>query len=304
MRVIVTGATGFIGKALCKVLIKKKYDVIALSRNTAKGCKILENCCTLVDWDGKTASGWTNYADGAYAIINLAGENIGSGIWTQSKKQQILESRLNSAKAIVEAVEQAQTKPKVIIQASAIGYYGARLDEILDESSSHGKGFLSDTVKQWELSAEKLKSLNIRHIVIRTGIVLGRGGGALSRLLIPFRLFAGGPLGNGQQWFSWIHIDDEINAICFLMETENLDGIFNLTSPNPIRMKYFCKSLGKVIKRPSWLPAPDFILKLALGEMAEEMLLSGQRVIPKRLLEAGYKFLYPDAESALLEILT
>jgi uncharacterized protein (TIGR01777 family) len=302
-RVIITGATGFIGKALCKQLVEEGYDVVALSRDPKKGSESLPNQVKAIEWDSKTSEGWADHADGSYAIINLAGENIGAGRWTQRKKHKILESRLNAGKAVVQAVEQISNKPRVVIQASGIGYYGDRGDEILEESSSSGTGFLTEVAKPWEESTKKVASFGVRHVIIRTGVVLGSNGGFLSRVLLPFRLFIGGHLGSGRQWISWIHIDDEVRAIRFLMEKEDSQGVFNLTAPNSLTSKDFFSLLGRVMRRPSWLPIPGFVLRPALGEMAKELILSGQRAMPKRLLESGYEFLYPDAESALREIL-
>lgn len=302
-RIIITGASGFIGKMLCRELIEENYNVVGLSRNPDEGGKLLPNEVNVVKWDAKTAVGWVNYTSGAYAIINLAGENIATGRWTHRRKKRILESRLNAGKAVVQAVEQAETKPKVVIQASGIGYCGDRGDELLDESSSPGSGFLVEVAKQWEEITEKVKSFGVRHVIIRTGVVLGPIGGFLSRVTLPFRLFVGGRLGSGKQWISWIHIYDEVNAIRFLMEREDLQGVFNLTAPSPVTSKDFFNVLGKVMRRPSWLPVPGFVLRLFMGQMADELILSGQRAIPKRLLEAGYEFMYPEAELALRGIL-
>ena len=214
-RVIVTGATGFIGKALCFRLAGEGYEVIALTRSLEKGKKLFANQATAARWDGKSAENWLDFADGALAIVNLAGENIGSGRWTPRKKQSILQSRLDAGRAVVEVVKSVEKKPKVVIQASAIGCYGSRADELIDEDSSHGEGFLADVVKEWEFSTQEVESLNVRRTIIRSGVVLGREGGAFLRLLKPFRFFAGGPLGSGRQWFSWIHLEDELSAILF-----------------------------------------------------------------------------------------
>jgi uncharacterized protein (TIGR01777 family) len=302
-RIIITGATGFIGRALCKQLVEGGYEVVALSRSSKGGSESLPNQVKIVNWDAGTAEGWADYTDGAYAIINLAGENIGSGRWTERKKRRILESRLKAGRAVVEAVEKAGVKPKVVIQASGIGYYGDRGDELLEESSLAGSGFLVEVAKRWEESTKKVESVGVRQVIIRTGVVLGADGGFLSRVLLPFRLFVGGHLGSGHQWIPWIHLDDEVGAIMFLMEKENLQGVFNLTAPNPLTSKDFFRLLGRVMRRPSWLPVPGFALRLLLGEMAKELILSGQRAVPKRLLDSGYEFKYADAESALREIL-
>lgn len=303
VRIIVAGAYGFIGKALCFRLLKENYEVIALSRNLEKAKKIFGTQVKVVEWDAKSSEGWQDYANGAYAVVNLAGENIGSGRWTPKKKQAILQSRLDVGRAVVEAAKSVEKKPGVIIQASAIGYYGSRGDEIIDESSSPGEGFLAEVVKKWELSTQEVESQNIRHVIIRSGVVLGGVGGAFLRLVKPFRLFVGGHLGSGKQWFSWIHLEDEVNAILFLMQKENLQGVFNLTAPYQMRQKDFARIMGKIMKRSSWLPVPGLVLRLFFGEMAKEMLLSGQKVYPRRLLEAGYRFLYPEAEFAIKEIL-
>ena len=302
-RVIITGATGFIGKALCFGLLKEGYEVIALSRSKEKGEKIFGSDVTVVEWDGKSSDVWQDYANGAYAIVNLAGENIGSGRWTPKRKQSILQSRLDAGRAIVKAVKSVEERPRVIIQASAIGYYGSRGDEIIDESSSPGESFLVEVVKKWEQSTQGVESLKIRRVIIRSSIVLGKEGGVFLRLVKPFRLFVGGHLGSGKQWFSWIHLEDEVKAILFLIEREDLRGVFNLTAPHPLTQKDFARIMGKVMKRPSWFPVPGFILRLIFGEMAKDTLLSGQRVKPRRLFEAGYRFLYPETEITLKEIL-
>jgi len=301
MRVVITGATGFIGRALCKEL-HKDYEVIALSRDSNRAAKSVGDWAKVVEWDGRTTGSWIQHADGAFAIINLAGENIASGRWNKSKKAGILHSRLDSARAVLAAIKQVNEKPGVIIHASAIGYYGSRRNERLDETSPVGKGFLADVCRKSEIIASQIEAEGVRCVVIRTGVVLGNDGGALPGIMRPFRFFLGGHPGNGRQWFSWISLDDEVAAIKFLMENENPKGVFNLTSPLPVTMKKFCRKLGWVLRRPSWLFFPGFIMRLALGEMADEMLLSGQRVLPKRLLEASFEFKYADVKKALKAI--
>jgi uncharacterized protein (TIGR01777 family) len=303
-RVIITGATGFIGRALSERLVETGYDVVGLSRDPERGRQLLGDRITILGWDGRSAKGWGGHADGAYAVINLAGESIASGRWTKQKKRSILESRLDAGKAVSDAVAESKNKPRVFIQSSGSGYYGSRGDEIVDESCSSGEGFLPDVAEQWEQSTKGVESLAVRHVIIRTGIVLGSDGGALPRLLTPFRFFVGGPLGSGQQYFPWIHIADEVDAIRFLMEGENLQGAFNLSAPDQLTQKNFCRILGTVMKRPSWLPVPAVSLRAIFGEMARDVLLSGQRALPKRLLEAGYSFQYPTAKLALQHILS
>jgi len=302
-RIIVTGATGFIGKALCFRLLEEKYDVVALSRSKEKGEKILGTQVKVVEWDGRSYQGWLNYANGAHAVVNLVGENIGAGRWTAKRKKAILQSRLDAGRAVVEATNSVEKKPGVIIQASAIGYYGSRGDEIVDESSSPGEGFLTEVVKQWELSTKEVESQKIRRVIIRSSLVLGKEGGVFLRFIKPFHFFVGGHLGSGKQWFSWIHLEDEVNAILFLIQREDLKGVFNLAAPQQLIQKDFFHNLGKIMRRPSWFPVPGFVLRLFFGEMAKETLLSGQRVSPRRLLEGGYRFLYPETELALKEIL-
>ncbi|MHC4508081.1 MAG: TIGR01777 family oxidoreductase [Planctomycetota bacterium] len=301
MRVIITGATGFIGRALCREL-HKDYEVIALSRKAASAQKSLGNWAKVVQWDARTPAGWEREADGALAIINLAGENVASGRWTAARKSRILRSRLDTARAVVDAVKKVPNRPKVVIQGSAIGYYGARQDEPLDEASTPGEGFLANVCRQVEAFAGRIEALGVRCALIRTGIVLGCAGGALTRLMLPFRLYLGGHLGSGRQWFSWIALEDEVAAIRFLMENEPLRGVFNLTAPKPVTMKEFCQILGKVLNRPVWLNVPRFAARLAFGEMVDEMLLSGQRVLPTQLPAAGFTFAYPDVEKALVSL--
>ncbi|MHC4464420.1 MAG: TIGR01777 family oxidoreductase [Planctomycetota bacterium] len=302
MRVVITGATGFIGRALCKEL-HKDYQIIALSRDASRAVTSVGNWAEVIEWDGRTSRGWIRQADGAFAIINLAGENVAAGRWNKSKKADILHSRLDSSRAVLGAISQVNKKPAVVIQASAVGYYGSRPDEQFDETSMAGEGFLANVCQRIESFAEEIEHLGVRCVVIRTGVVLGRDGGALAKLMKPFRFYIGAWLGNGRQWFSWISLEDEVSAIKFLMENENLKGVFNLTSPQPVTMKEFCVILGKVLHRPAWLGVPGFVVRFALGEMAKEMLLSGQRVQPKRLLAAGFKFKYADVREALNTII-
>lgn len=304
-RVIVTGGTGFIGTHLSLRLAEKGYGVICLTRNVsrAKEESTGESRIEFVGWDGRSAVGWGGYAEGASAIVNLAGESLASGRWNKWRRQRILQSRLQAGKAVVEAVKHARKKPNVVIQASAIGFYGNRGDEALDEAFHAGNGFLSEVTQKWEGSTADVEALGVRRAVIRTGMVLGTKGGALPRLALPFRFFVGGPLGSGRQWISWIHIEDEVRAILYLMEHQELKGVFNLTSPHPLRNKDFCQKLGRALKRPYWMPVPGFLLRWFYGKMAEETILSGQKVMPARLTEAGYEFVFPEVKNALADIL-
>jgi uncharacterized protein (TIGR01777 family) len=300
-RIVITGGTGFIGRVLTGRLTAKGYEVVVLTRSPDRVAGSLGEGVIAARWDGKSAEGWAEHADGAYGIVNLAGANIASGKWTPGIKRRILESRLDAGKAVSDAVESAARKPRVVVQASAIGYYGDSGEDIVDESFSSGSGFLADVAGRWEETTSGVGAEVVRHIVIRTAVVLGRGG-FLSKVTPPFKMFVGGPLGGGRQWISWIHIADETGAICFLLEREDLSGAFNLAAPTPERNADFYRALGRVLGRPAWIRTPAFALRLALGEMADELILPSQRVLPRRLVEAGYRFEFPDLGSALSDV--
>ena len=296
MRIIITGATGLIGNALCQKL-DPDYEIIALSRHPEK-VQLGPNV-NVVRWDARSPEALVSYIEGALAVVNLAGESIGSGRWGRAKKQRILESRLNATNAIVEAISLAKNKPEVLIQASAVGYYGFDVREPVNENDVAGCGFLAEVCKKWEQSSKSTEQFGVRRIIIRTGLVLSKDGGALPRLAAPFKFFLGGYPGCGRQWVSWITIEDEVSAIKFLIENRQLSGVFNLTSPNPVTMKQFCETLGWVLKRPCWLPIPALVLRMAFGTMADETILANQKVMPNRLLKSGFKFDYPKTDDAL-----
>lgn len=306
MRILITGGTGLIGTPLSQQLAAGGHEVIVLSRNPGK--HTLPVGVTAVAWDGRTSSGWAHLADGAAAIINLAGESIGgSGFppprWTDARKQRILQSRLHAGQAVTAAVQAATNKPGVVVQMSGIDYYGnVPGDTAVTESSPKGSGFLSDVTEQWEASTAVVESLGVRRVVLRTGIVLSLEGGALPQTMLPYRFFAGGPLGNGRQWWPWVHLADVVRAIQFLVENESASGVFNVCAPNPLPEKEFGRVLGQVMARPSLIPAPAFALKLMLGEMAA-MVLDGRRALPTRLQELGFTFQYLEAREALLDLL-
>jgi uncharacterized protein (TIGR01777 family) len=302
-RVLITGASGFIGAALSAELLASGYEVVGLTRRRGEAAAGLPEGPDFVPWDGRTAEGWGRLVEGARAVVNLAGDSLAEGRWTQAKKDRILRSRTDAGRAVVEAVRAARSRPSVLVQASAVGFYGPSGDEALDESAPPGPGFLAGVAQEWEGSTREVESLGVRRAVVRTGLVLGKGGGVWPRLALPFRLFVGGPLGSGRQGFSWISLEDEARAIRFLIETEGLAGVFNLTAPGPLRQKDFCRVVARALGRPCWLPAPAPLLRLLFGEKARETLLSGSFVVPRRLEAAGFAFRHPDAGSAVTALL-
>jgi uncharacterized protein (TIGR01777 family) len=302
MRIVITGATGFIGRALCRDLCGD-YDLVALSRDARKASGIVGPYAKVVEWDGRTTGPWAGQVDGAEAVVNLAGGSIASGRWSQAKKADILQSRTHAARAILDAIELARDKPKTFIQASAVGFYGSRGDGTLDEDSPAGTGLLAEVCRRVEMIAERAERFGVRKVVLRSGVVLGTEGGALPKLMRPFRFHLGGHVGTGRQWFSWISLQDEVRAIRFLIEDSDARGVFNLTAPEPVTMKAFCGALGEALGRSAWTVVPGFIVHLALGQMADEVLLGGQRVVPKHLSEMGFEFRHRDAKSALTEII-
>ena len=306
MRILITGGTGLIGRALIDLLLPEGHDIIVLSRNPARAA--LPAGVQVAGWDARSAQGWAHLAEGADAIVNLAGESIaGAGAiparWTAARKRRILESRLHATQAVVEAIDQVRTKPRVLVQGSAVGYYGGRVDDVvLDEEAPPGDDFLAEVAVQWEAASAPVEAMGVRRAIARTGLVLSAVGGSLPPTLLPFKLFLGGPLGHGLQWWPWIHIRDEARALVFLITEPRAAGPFNLTAPNPVTNREFAHALGQVMGRPSLLPTPAFILRLALGEMAD-LLLKGQRAIPKRLLALGFEFEFPELDMALRDLL-
>lgn len=306
MRIIITGGTGLIGRALTDELVQHEHEVIILSRSPERAGGFPAGV-EVVGWDARTADGWGHLADGAGAIVNLAGASIaGQGFlpqrWTPERRRVIRDSRLNAGRAVVEAVEAAEDKPQVVIQSSAIGYYGPRGSEIVTEASEPGDDFLAQLCVDWEAATEAVEDVGVRRAIIRTGIVLSTEDGALPRMLLPYKIFVGGPFGDGRQYMSWIHLADEAAAIRFLIENQAASGPFNLTAPNPLTNAEFGQVLGRVLNRPSWLPVPGFAMRLLFGEVAT-VVLDGQRVLPERLKELGFSFQFPTAEEALKDTL-
>jgi hypothetical protein len=295
-KIIITGPTGLIGTHLANYLTGRGWDVIAFSRNIEHSKNILPLIFRHVDWNPQSDNNqWHSELIDATAIINLAGASIAGGPWTDEYKKVIISSRVNSTNSIVSAIK-TMSNPPMLVNASAIGYYGNRSNEVLDEDSDSGDGFLAEVTRQWEESAMNAEPYTTVAIA-RTGIVLSKNGGALGKLLTPFRLFIGGPLGSGKQYWSWIHIDDIVRMFEFVIENK-ISGPVNFVSPNPVTMSEFAATLGKVIHRPSVFKVPGFALKHLLGE-SSEMVLDSQCVIPRKAQSNNYKFQFPELKSAL-----
>jgi uncharacterized protein (TIGR01777 family) len=301
MKVIITGGTGLIGRALAEDLAKDGHDEVIILTRSASPVKGFQPGIRFAHWDGWSSAGWASFADGADAIVNLAGENLSAGRWTAARKGAILQSRVHAGSAVVDAVLQAAKKPRVVVQSSAVGYYGPTGDEVLGEDAASGTDFLAGVCRDWEASTFPVEALGVRRVIVRTGVVLSARSGALPRMLLPFKLFAGGPLGSGRQWMSWIHIEDEVRALRFLIETPNARGIFNLSAP-PLTNREFARVTGRVMHRPASFAVPAFLVKLLFGEMGT-VVLDGQRVSAKRLEDLGFGFRFPTAEAALRELL-
>jgi uncharacterized protein (TIGR01777 family) len=277
MRVVVAGASGLIGTALAQALRDRGDEVVTLPRlGTAP---------------------WS--VEGADAAVNLAGASVAGKRWSPAYKKEILDSRVLSTRAMVEAIRSATLRPRVLVNASAVGFYGGRGDEVLDERSGPGDDFLADVCQQWEAEARRTEA---RSVQLRTGVVLSRKGGALGSMLPPFKAFVGGPVGSGKQWFPWIHLDDEVAAILWAIDHDSLSGPINLAAPGIVTMADFAKALGRALRRPSWAKVPAGALKILLGEFASAI-LEGQRAVPRKLLDAGFRFRFTDVDSALRDVL-
>jgi uncharacterized protein len=302
MRIIITGGTGLIGRSLSQALVADGHDVTVLTRDPTK-VKDVPAGVKLQQWDGQTAQGWGQLVDGAGAIINLAGAGIADGRWSASRKQMIRQSRQNAGKAVVAAVTAAADKPKVVIQSSAVGYYGTETgDALVTEMAAPGNDFLSKVCFDWEISTAAVSRLGVRRPVIRTGIVLSNDGGAFPKLIMPFKFFVGGALGDGKQWLPWIHIDDEIRAIQFLLTNDEADGPFNLAAPAPVTNAEMGKLVGETLGRPAVVPTPSIAMRTVFGEMAT-LLLDGQRAVPTKLQALGFGFKFETAQAALRDLL-
>jgi uncharacterized protein (TIGR01777 family) len=293
MRILITGGSGFIGRVLSGELKNSGHEVIIATRRRN---------------DSKDRFTWDSHElipqdimSGFDAVVNLAGEPVAPGRWTKERKKRILASRVNATRALAESLRNANPKPKVLISASAVGYYGPHGDEYVTEETPPASDFLAGVCRAWEAEALKAEGLGVRVVLVRIGGVLGADGGALAQMAIPFKFFLGGQIGSGKQWFSWIHRDDMAGIIKYVLENESVSGPVNATAPGPVTNREFSRALGKALHRPSFFAAPGFVVKLSLGELGG-MLLTGQRVLPEKALNAGYKFKYPEVGEALRAI--
>ena len=301
MQIVITGGTGFIGRSLCAALCQEGHRVALLTRRIEVE-RPSGSTVTAVEWNGRMAGDWKHCLDGADAVINLAGAPIADGRWTDAHKRLLTESRVLTTRLLVEALSRRSLKPRVLISAFGIGYYGASDDRVLDEGAARGQGFLADLCLAWEAEALRAKEFGVRVVMLRTGMVLEQDGGALPKMLLPFRLFAGGPIMPGTQWVSWIHRRDHIGLIQWALTTQSMSGPLNAVAPEAVTMKQFCGSIGRVLHRPSWLPVPGFALRVALGELGT-LMTTGQHVTPAKALAGGYVFHYPTLVPALQAIL-
>ncbi len=294
MNLLITGGTGFIGSALCSRLLAEQHNIVVLSRHP-EAIKLPIKAIADLDQLGEDAV--------FDVVINLAGEPIANKRWSDQQKQRILSSRIDSTEKLIAYFNKSEHKPELLINGSAIGYYGVgRSNDIIDENAGGDDSFSSQLCQKWEAAALKAETLGIRTCLLRTGIVLGKNGGALSKMLPPFKMGLGGRIGDGQQWMSWIHLDDLLGIILYCINHDNLNGAINGTSPNPVINQVFTKTLGAALKRPTIFPMPEIVVKLLMGKMGEELLLAGKRILPGKILDAGYKFQYKTLEEALINV--
>jgi uncharacterized protein len=301
MKIAIAGATGFVGSRLVEQLQAQGHQIVILTRSPQQASNRF-GTAEIVGYNPLTSGEWQSSIDGCDAVINLAGEPIAEKRWTPAQKRVMLESRQIGTEKIVEAIEKATSKPPVLINASAIGYYGTSETSKFDETSPAGSDFLAEVCTKWETAAQTASASGTRVVILRLGIVLGQNGGALGKMLAPFSAFVGGPIGSGKQWFSWIHRDDVVKLIIAAITDPNMRGVYNATAPNPVTMTDFAQTLGTVMNRPSWLPVPNFALEALLGEGAI-VVLQGQQVTPTNTLAQGFEFQYPTLKPALAEIL-
>jgi NAD dependent epimerase/dehydratase family enzyme len=322
-RVVVAGATGTIGRALCKQLLTTGYQVVVFSRDPQKARRAVPGAAEYLAWQPSESGPWAAAIDGAHAVINLAGASLFGQRWTSEYKREIIDSRVIGTRGLVRAMAEAQNRPKVFISTSAVGYYGPSGDRKLDESAPAGNDFLAREVcVPWEREGQKAAELGVRTVIFRSGVVISGEGqmslpidlrgaslarpgvilkteeGAFPLLVMPFYFFSGGPILPGTQWFAWIHLEDTVGLLMLALEDERIQGPLNATAPETLTNHDFAKAIGRVMGRPAWLPVPGFAMKLLLGEMAD-MIITGQRVVPRKAEELGYRFKYPTSEQAI-----
>jgi uncharacterized protein (TIGR01777 family) len=299
MKIVIAGGSGFLGRPLAAALAADGHDIVTLTRGAAAGGPTNARAVTWTP-DGSTGR-WAAEIDGAGAVVNLAGESIAGRRWTAEQKRRILDSRVSATRSLVAAILAAKTPPPVFVSGSAVGYYGPRGDEKIPEGTPPGTDFLADVCVQWEGEAMRAKTAT-RLVCLRTGLALERDGGALPQMLPPFRFGAGGPVGSGRQYWPWIHRADWIALVQWALRTPAVAGAINGTAPNPVTNAEFAKALGRAMRRPAFMPAPAFALKLLLGEMADALLLSGQRAVPERPEQLGFVFRYTRIDDALASL--
>jgi uncharacterized protein (TIGR01777 family) len=300
MKILVTGATGLIGRSLCRVLTSEGHTVVGLSRSPERAGKLA--VAEMHKWEPQSGPPPEQALNGVEAVVHLAGEPIAAHRWTDEQKKRIRDSRVISTRNLVNGFRSMKSKPAALINGSAIGFYGDRGDEKLYEESPAGRGFMSEVCQAWESESEQAKYIGMRVVEVRTGVVLSTEGGALQKMLTPFKLGLGGPIGSGRQWFPWIHIDDIVGIFRHTLLATSLNGPVNGTAPEPVTNADFTKQLGRALHRPAFLPVPEFGLKALMGEMSE-VLLGSQRVIPQVALESKYEFIYPTLAPALENLL-
>jgi len=298
MNIVVTGGTGFIGRALCAALFHGGHRVSILTRNAGQVFHQPGVSVNPVQWNGRDTGPWERALEGTDAVINLAGAPIADERWTDARKQLLFDSRVLVTRLLIGAMSRRLSKPPVLINASGIGCYGASDDRRLDEGAPRGQGFLADLCLAWEAEALRAAEFGTRVVLLRTGMVLEQDGGALAKMVLPFKLYAGGPIMPGTQWVSWIHRRDQIGLIQWALANNHVRGPLNAVAPEAVTMRDFCLRLGRALHRPSWFPVPEFVLKLALGELGS-LMITGQRVVPKKAIDEGYVFQHATLDSAL-----
>ena len=303
MKIAITGATGLVGSRLVEKLNREGHQILVFTRNPNKARKLFPVSAyanlEIVQYTPTESGAWQNSVSGCDAVVNLAGEPIAER-WSTQQKQAIMESRQIGTRKLVEAIAMAESKPQVLVSGSAVGYYGTSENKTFVEDSPAANDFLAQVCQNWEAEAQKVKESGVRLVILRIGIVLANGG-ALGKMLGPFKMFAGGPIGSGKQWFSWIHRDDLVNLIYRGIQDSQMSGAYNATAPNPVKMNELCQTLGEVLNRPSWLPVPDFVLEILLGDGAV-VVLEGQQVMPQKTQSTGFDYQYAELKPALAEI--